>query len=229
MYGACVVADRVFSQAILTAMAGAFIAELGGGKIGVAWNDPRRPQSSFGNLENGARGAGIGAAIALVIVAIGLGSGALSRDGARSPLFFAMLAGLLESTLVAVKLEILQRGILRVLCNKTEPRAFLPLAALVGALAAAGAGASAMATGASLALCMALLWERHNGGLLPILAHTGVRFVLGPLTGAAGFALKADGPWIGAGLMQSPLAAVVLAVAAAVLFSRRQRPPRAVE
>lgn len=239
LFGACALAQTALQQsALMAVVAGAVIAELGGGKIGVSWNNPAAsPPTARSNAQLAASGTAVGLFTAGLALGIGFGADAIQRESHGRPLLVPLAVGLLEAFFFAVQSEILLRGVVRVLCKHTEPRAFVPLAVLVALAAAAGRSGPdpvALAAAGSAALALALLWDRAGGALLPIAVHTGLRFVLVTLASGAGFGLVGRGPIAGASL-DAGLAATgaCLVLAGAVAFwprsaaQNQQMPPAA--
>lgn len=232
LFGASALAETALQQStMVAAVAGAVIAELGGGKIGVAWNDPSGPMPTASrNVRQATAALALGVLSALLALGVAFAVGSVHREAHGRPLLVPMALGLLESVFFAVQAEILQRGVLRVFCKKTEPRLLLPLAVLIAVAATAGRVGlqlPALAAAASLALAMALAWNRTGGALVPIFMHAGHRFVLDTLASGSGFGLVGSGSFAGSPLTRGFAAALgLLVLAAGLAFVRRSAPPR---
>lgn len=230
LFGASALAETALQQStMVAAVAGAVIAELGGGKLGVAWNDPSGAvPTAPRNVQHASVSFGLGVSAALLTLAIAFVSKSAHQEMHGRPLLIPLALGLLESTFFAIQAEILQRGILRVFCKRTDSKLFVPLAVLIGVASAAGRSGvalPALVAAAALALAMALAWNRAGGALVPIFMHTGYRFVLGTLASGSGFGLVGDGAIAGVALDRGLAAALgMLALAALVAFWPRKRP-----
>lgn len=229
LLGACALAQTALQQSALVAvLAGAVVAELGGGKIGVAWSDPAAPPpTARRNVHHASIAFAAGALTAALALGVAFVAGSVHRESHGRPLLVPLALGLLEAFFFAIQSEILLRGVVRVLCKRTEPRAFVPLAVLIALAAAAGRSGfepAALAAAGAAALVLALLWDRMGGGLVPIAAHTGLRFVLVTLASGSGFGLVGRGRLAGASLDSGLAAALAcLAFAGAVaIWSRRE-------
>ena len=227
LFGASALAQMALQQsALVAAVAGAVIAELGGGKVGVAWNDPKAaPATASRNVRQGGLAVGLGVLAAAVALGLGLATGTMHQEMHGRPLLIPLALGLVECFFYAIQTEILQRGLLRVFCMRTEPKLFVPLAILVGLAATAGRvglqpGPLLAAAASSLAL--ALAWNRAGGALVPICLHTGQRFVLTALASGSGLGLVGGG-LVGGSPLDTGVAAAagMLALAAALAFWRK--------
>lgn len=219
LYGASALAQTALQQsALVAAVAGAVIAELGGGKVGVAWNDPSRPMpSARRNVHHALFAFALGALVGALTLCIGFASKTLHQELQGRPLLVPLALGLMESFFFAIQIEILQRGVLRVFCKRTQLSAFVPLAILIGVAASAGQvgwNLPALTAAGSFSLAMALAWNRAGGALVPIFLHTGQRFVLTVLASGSGLGLVGRGP-IGGARLDGGLAAA----AAMLLFA----------
>ncbi len=224
LFGACAIAQTALQQsALMAVVAGSVIAELGGGKIGVAWSNPAAaPPTARSNVQHASFAFGLGVLTAALALGIGFVAGGIQHESHGRPLLIPLAVGLAESFFFAIQTEILHRGILRVLCKRTEPRAFVPLAVLLGVASAAGRygfDVPTLLAAASFALALALVWNRVGAALVPIFLHTGLRFVLVVLASGSGLGLSGRGA-IGGNPLESGLAAAAatLVLALAVAF-----------
>ncbi len=218
----------------------AVTAELAGGRLGVAWSDPHRPEPTTTQVVGRVvRGAIFGLGLASLVLCAGL---ALQRATLTlSHASFAALAlGLVTVILTAVRDELLLRGaVLRLVGAgpsspggplSTRKRAIgLAAVALVGAAHAYGEGGhvSAIAQGALLATLFGSLWLKDRGAFRPVGAHIGWSFAAEALTQGGLFDARSA---LAAGAVspfEGPVALGALLVAAAVTVVVVLREPAA--
>lgn len=227
------------------AVAQAVIAEWGAGRLGVAWTDPKAPESEASGAAIGKRtgiGAGIGvAAVAAVCALLVSTKGAELAKGSGAGSVIAV--SLLSAGMYAMRDELVLHGVvLRIFDATDASRRAAPIARVVAcgvASAAAALGedapARAVLVQALLGLVCGALWVQWRGAWAAWGAHTAFRFGVDlVLSGGLYEAHVAANDWGGgsAGALGGSAAVVALLPfgAAAVLWAaRRGAAPRAAD
>lgn len=208
------------------------IAELGAGRLAIAWSPPSSGEPTIGQIGRRiGRGAMFGFAAAIVLLAVGAIARTLSMR-AGSFEVASLLTGLLVAALSAVRDELLLRGIvLRALQSFTRG----PL--LVAACAAAAVARvwfaegttpeSAIVSGAAAA-ALACIWLVDRGAWMAVGANAAFLFcantmMRGPIDVRGG-----DPPWGGGALglasgRTSAIAMSFVSAAAVIWWRRRQK------
>jgi membrane protease YdiL (CAAX protease family) len=177
-YGAVCFAGAFFAQQKLAA-AGiqAALAEWSTGALGIAWSDPRARTPTFAQTATRAiRGALFGlATVALVIALAFVTRAAHVADGALSPA--PLLLAIPVPALLAVRDELLLRGlILRVLSTTSRAAQLVAcgLASIAAALGASDAGLTLaqIAVAGLSGVAFGALWQRDRGTWMAWGAHT---------------------------------------------------------
>lgn len=166
------VLDRLLPEAALgTVVIGAVAVDLLAGRAGVRWDqdrDPEQPADYPGAARRVLRGAGIAVAAGLVVIAASAALGILDRHGEPVRLDTAVLFALVRAAAVAVRDELLYRG----LPLMASAKAGIPAPAARVFASLTGAAAMALTPGVSLAgVALALgsgflsasLWQRDRG------------------------------------------------------------------
>ncbi len=176
------VVDVIVGQSPLAAaVVGAVLVDLLLSRAGVRWDEAGgRPLEGY--LRSAVVGAGFGAlAVAVPVVLLTLAGAAHVAPGRPS---FALALGLVRAGAVAVRDELLFRG----LVLAVVARAGLPVAAGLGFSAVAGGAAVALERGSSPAsvalvvasgLLFAVLWRRDRGAFQAVGAHAAVALLAG--------------------------------------------------
>ncbi len=220
-------------NASAAAIAQAVAAEWGGGRLGIAWNDPQADVPNGKTMaKRGLRGAAIGLAIAILIVLllVATKSARILRGdfGVTS-----LLTGLAVTVCVAVRDELLLRGaLLRVVSTVRSAHVKAAIGALAQVAFAIGTAEATislagLAVAAALGALYTYLWLVERGAFLAVGAHAAVAYATTTLaTGAVADVRIAQTGWAGAdgGLLGGYAAAVVVLVSvvvAARAISRR--------
>jgi MYXO-CTERM domain-containing protein len=150
------------------ALVQAALAEWGAGRVGITWSDPLAPSPTSGAIaKRVARGVALGSAVAAAAIVVALATHAASMVPSR-PSAGLLAVGLFASALVAVRDELLLRGIVL-----RTTRGLLPTWAALLACGAAAAAARigvddavtpAVAVGAAArGIALAGLWVNDRG------------------------------------------------------------------
>jgi hypothetical protein len=208
----------------------AVVVEFGAGRLAVAWSDPRGPIPTIATI---GRRAGLGAiagslTAALVLVFSVTTHGATLAGTSATPSM--LLVGLLTAGLIAMRDELLLRGVvLRALDRSAPPAVGLVVCGLAGAAVTVGAAIAKAGdtitlpwhealVSALLSVCFAILWRRDRGAWLAWGAHTAWLFTIGPLAHGGLLDVRwAAGRWGGGDVNASTATAVALA--AVLLFA----------
>jgi hypothetical protein len=176
-YGGVQLAGALLAtNATAAAAVQAVLAEWGAGRIGIAWSDSRAPSPTGRAIATrAAKGAGLGAAAAASVIVFAILARA-ARATWSGALIGQIAIGLVVAALVAVRDELLLRGVVL--------RTVSPLAPSTIALAACGAAAAAarfgtttgatpieLATAALRGIALAALWRRDRGAWMAVAAN----------------------------------------------------------
>ncbi len=231
--GVRVVGAMLDSMSMAALVAQVFVTEWALGRLGVAWSDPSAALPTGSQLARRAgKGVVIGAALALLVIAVLRATNAILLERANVSLAVLVL-GLLTSTLVALRDELLFHGLtLRVLVSV---EAKLPRALACGVVSAAAALGEPTTTASSAIVqflfgtVLGVLWLEDRGAWLPWTAHASFLFCTQTLLRGGLFEAKtlASGWASGSGGAFGGVAALV-AMAPAALFAlyRAGRGPR---
>jgi hypothetical protein len=158
----------------------AFVAEWGAGRLGVAWSDPEAPPPTVRRvLQRVGVGFALGTLVAVLALAFAAASHAATFTSFRAP-GFDMLLGLLVVGLVAMRDELILRGlVLRAFGHTLSPRLQVAACGIVAAAAKLGQlegsplstlshtpGVVAVVNAALAAMCFAALWLHQRGGFM---------------------------------------------------------------
>ncbi len=193
LYGAVALAGSIFTRNEAGGAAvQAVIAELGAGRLAIAWSDPDAEMPTAKAIGfRLVRGAGMGFAAAVFVLVSCLATRAVTIV-ATPPSGAQLLVGLVMACLVAMREELLLRGIVfRMLGRAAPSRIVLCVCGLAGAAARVGTAAPeetvAELAGAALiaglaSLIFAALWRRDRGAWLAWGAHVAWLWAMGTLT-----------------------------------------------
>ncbi|WP_394828906.1 CPBP family intramembrane glutamic endopeptidase [Pendulispora albinea] len=179
----------------------AAITEFGAGRIGVMWSDPHAPAPSSSAIARRAlRGAAFAAALAVVLLVVALLARAASLHMAPQLGILALVNGLLVATLVAVRDELLLRGVILHALRGTLTRAAqLVICGLVAAAASWGSqGGAPLETvlAGLLGVGYAALWMKDRGAWMAWGAHATFHYLMATVTHGAVFDVRiAQGSW----------------------------------
>ncbi len=179
----------------------AALSEFGAGRLEVTWSDPAARSPSMRAIASRAlRGAGYAAAVAVLILVLALATKAASYHGASTPGIFALLNGLMVAVLLAVRDELILRGVVLRAFEGTVPRAVeLVVCGLVAAAAAWGngeGGVSETLFGGLLGVGFAALWRIDRGAWMAWGANATLHYLLNTVTHGAVFDIRiAQGSW----------------------------------
>lgn len=213
-----VLATNATGSVVLQALA----AEVGAGRAGVAW--------SYGKARRLARriveGSGVAAVPVVAIVGLGAMTGGLRVAAATSPSIATLLLGAAVATAAAVRDELILRGVLlRAFGGLMGAPLLYLVAGVVGAAGCQSAAVWELAARFAWGVFATALWRRDRGAVMACAAHATLHFSLGPLL-AGGLAdvqtVKAAFSGAG-GMASSPVAAGILALAAAALAFATER------
>jgi membrane protease YdiL (CAAX protease family) len=223
---------QVFGVAALgTPIFGAVLLDLVAGRAGVRWDEDTVEEKPY-PWERALMRAALGAGIALVtgglVVAVAVPAGWLHGHGEGIHPVLALLLALVRAVAVAVRDELLYRGI----PLGTASRARLPapvgrvFAALAGAAAIAlvpGVTAAALAMEAAAGWLFASLWERGRGAWAAVGAHAAWVLLMGSAlhggladldwtSGSVAIDASSSGPpaWLAATLLAAAGTAVLM-------------------
>jgi hypothetical protein len=211
------------SLAMVAVQAG--LAEWGGARMGIAWSPPpegsgaRGASAWRGPARRAAIGGALGLAFAAIVVAIGSLVGAsTSFSGVPAP--SALAIGLLVAVFVAVRDEILLRGVV-VRATRLLPAAgtlaACGLAAAAARLGSDGRFTAALVPEALRGVALGAIWMRDRGAWMACAANAASAWSTGALGGGLGDA----GPSV-----DGVVATCVLAVAAIAASAWATRGPR---
>jgi hypothetical protein len=184
-WGGVELAGAVFeTKAIATLVVQAALAEWGAGRIGIAWTQ-RIGRSQANIAPRVAAGAAMGAAVAAVAVTLSLAVHA-AVPSPTSPSLGILLLGLATSALLAVRDELLLRGVvLRATRGLLPPWASLLASGATAAAAAFGAsssgGAFFLAEGLR-GVALGGVWLRDRGAWMAWGANAAWMWVFGAIT-----------------------------------------------
>jgi hypothetical protein len=218
------------SMSMASIVAQTVVAELGAGRLGVAWSDPLAPMPKTAAIVKRAlAGAAVGAAVAVVLTVF-LAASSAARLSRVEPSSSAAAIALVTAGLLAMRDELLLHGLVMRAMVSVEAAVPRVLACgLTSAAAAFGDGAAPRAVLAQglLGLVFGALWTRDRGAWQAWGAHTAWFFGTSMLLDAGVYDARvasnawggADAGWIGG------MAAVValLPFGAAALISAAQR------
>ena len=180
----------------------AVLAEWGAGRLGISWSDPDAKTPTFSAIaRRAARGASIGLTAGVVV----LGFALLTRAAwlaPNTPALAPIFLGLIVPAFVAMKEELLFRGlVLRVLPKETPGSIALVACGLSSAAAAVGAGAKSVPeilTAGLGGVAFAALWRRDRGARMAWGAHTAWLWAAQALARGGVIDLRAaETPWGG--------------------------------
>ena len=225
--GAWLVKSRLGAAAVQAAL-----AEWGAGRVGVAWSDADAPPPVWTAIaRRAARGAAIGFAVAALVVTFALLTRA-AKLAPNAPVLVQLPLGLLTSALVAVRDELLLRGLVLRALRGAAPRPVIALACgLAAAAAAFGAGHVSpveLAIAGAGGIAFAAMWQRDRGAWLAVGAHAAWAWTTGSmLRGGVLDVRSVPGMWGGgdAGIEGSVATLVVLVPVAAAAIAWARRPP----
>jgi hypothetical protein len=177
-----------FAQnATAAAVLQAVLAEWGAGRLGITWSDPLAKAPTVRAIVRRAlRGASIALTGAVALLGFALVTKA-ARLEPNAPSLVPILVGLVVPAFVAMRDELLLRGlVLRVLPAET-PRALSLLACGLSQVAAtigaddASRGAATLVTAGLGGVVLGALWRRDRGAWMAWGAHTAWSWASGPL------------------------------------------------
>lgn len=220
------------SAAIVVQLA---IAELGAGRLAIAWSAPDSVAPPIGAVaRRAAMGAGLGFAAGVGLVALGRLTRSLSIGLAATHDLWPLGVGLLMAVFAAARDELLLRGlVIRVLAGWS--RGGLVVAACALAAGARGwfsedATPQSIAIAGAAGAALACIWLVDRGAWMAVGANAAWTFWSGSLCSGALLDVRGGaGPWGGGalGLGGGAASALGMAVAAAVAIAwwrrRRQR------
>lgn len=174
-------AENATGAAVLQAV----LAEWGAGRLGITWSDSNAKQPTIAAIaRRAARGASMGLTAAVVVLGFALLTRA-ARLAPNTPALVPVLVGVAVPAFVAMKDELLFRGLVLRLLPASTPAPFALLACgLSSAAAAMGAGAKTIPEVAAAALggvAFGALWRRDRGAWMAWGAHTAWLWASGPL------------------------------------------------
>ena len=170
----------VFGVATLgTPIFGALLLDLVAGRCGVRWDEGSVEGSPYPwgrALARAATGAGIALCAGGAVVAVGLSAGWLHGHGEGIHPVLALIMALVRATAVAVRDELLYRGIPLAAASRARlpawaGRAFAALAGAAAIALAPGVTAAALAMEAAAGWLFASLWQRGRGAWAAVGAH----------------------------------------------------------
>lgn len=233
VYALTKVAAALLAQLAMAAfVAQAVIADWGLGRVGVTWSDPTGPEPTSGTIARRAGvGAAIGLAMALVVTSmLALTGGALFPRGDAPGL--AIAYGLVSAGFVAMRDELLLRGLPLRVVDRVGPRPAKLVACAVtsaaAALSAPDANVRTALVAGLLGVVSGALWLRDRGawqawGATAMLSFTSSTLLQGVVFDAR----VARNPWGGAdaGLLGgwAAVAAVLPFALAAFAWAARTR------
>lgn len=169
------VIERLLPSAALAApIFGALVADVAAGRAGVRWEDA--PPSGRSPVRRIAGGAGAAMAAGLVVVVVAIPLGLLQRHGAGVHPDPALLLAVVRSASVAVRDELLYRGIplffaARAGVHPLLARGFAALAGGAAIVLLPGVGPAAVALAVVSGWFFATLWQRDRGAWAALGAH----------------------------------------------------------
>ena len=174
--GVCFVGAYFAQNATGSAVLQAVLAEWAAGRLGISWSDPDAKTPTFTAIaRRAARGASMGLTAAVVVLGFALLTRAASL-APNTPALVPILLGLIVPGFVAMRDELLFRGlILRVLPKDTPGPIALLACGLSSAAAAVGAGARSIPeilTAGLGGIAFGALWRRDRGAWMAWGAHT---------------------------------------------------------
>jgi len=219
----------------------AVVVEFGAGRLAVAWSDAAGPVPSVASIaRRAASGALLGALAAAGVLAFATVTHAATL-ATTSPTPSMLAVGLLTAGLVAMRDELLLRGVVLRAFQRSAPASvglvvcgLAAVAVTLGTVAGTdGDTASALASAAHqslvaapLAVCFAVLWKKDRGAWLAWGAHTAWLWTTGPVARGGLLDLRwAAGPWGGGDVNASSASAAALGVVligALAWYHRRQ-------
>jgi uncharacterized protein len=218
------IVELLFSRFIMgVALGGAVIADIASTWAGVRWDEGKKREWKDAVARLGA-GAGIAAAVIAATFAIGAVMGRIEvRSGALS---IGIFLAILRSAAVAVRDELVFRGIplvaaARAGVPKPVARGFAALAGAASIALLPGAGPASIALSAAYGWLFATLWQRDRGAWSAVGAHGAWALLTGALLrgGLVDIAFREGNLGLGPRASGAPawIAAGVAIVAAAVL------------
>ncbi|WP_394850234.1 hypothetical protein LZC95_22610 [Pendulispora brunnea] len=200
--GILLVGALLHRNAMGAAAVQAAAAEFGSGQFGVAWSTPleKAPPAKAIALR-ALRGAGYALGLAVVLVGLALVTRAATFHGAAQIGVLPLINGLIVSVLLAVRDELILRGMVLRALDGAVPRAVeLVVCGLVAAAAAwgskEGAGALEIVAAGVFGAGFAALWKIDRGAWMAWGANATFHFVMTTLTHGAVFDVRvAQGTW----------------------------------
>jgi len=179
----------------------AAMSEFGAGRLAITWSDPEEaPPSAKDIALRALRGAGYALAVSILILATALGTKAASYLGFSASGILALFNGLMVAVLLAVRDELILRGVVLRAFEGVLPRAAeLVVCGLVGAAAAWGAGEGRIGEtifAGLLGAGFAALWRIDKGAWMAWGANATFHFLLNTVTHGAVFDIRvSQGSW----------------------------------
>ncbi|WP_394839534.1 hypothetical protein LVJ94_21860 [Pendulispora rubella] len=178
-------------------------AEFGAGQFGVAWSDPlQKAPTSKAIVLRALRGAGYALGLAVLLVGSALLTRAASFHGAAHVGVLPLVNGLIVSVLLAVRDELILRGMVLRALDGAVPRAVeLVVCGLVAAAAVWGskegaAPALEIVAAGVFGAGFAVLWKMDRGAWMAWGANATFHYVMTTLTHGAVFDVRvAQGSW----------------------------------
>ena len=180
----------------------AALAELGTSRLDVTWSDPTQPSPTPGEIvQRVGRGAGYAAAFSVVILGLAFATKAASYHGVSMSGFLPLFNGVLLAIALAVRDELILRGVVLRAFQGAMPRAAeLVVCGLVAAAAAWGAkddpGVMEIVLAGAMGAGFAALWRIDRGAWMAWGANVTLHYLLGTVTHGAVFDVRiAQGSW----------------------------------